>query len=313
MSVSVAVLDDYQRVAEGLAPWSSLGSGAVVTFFHEPARDHRELVARLRPFEVLVLMRERTRLDAALIEQLPNLRLIVSPGKTNAAIDYEAAKRAGVDIVGTETIPHATPELTWALILAFARNLVPQVNEVRAGGWQVGLGMELSGKTLGILGLGKVGARVARYGQAFGMRVLAWSENLTRETAAGYDVEWVERDELFRRADVLSIHMVLSARSRGLVADRELRLMKPSAFIVNTSRGPIVSERALIAALQEHRIAGAALDVFDQEPLPPEHPFRRLDNVLATPHIGYVGQANYRHIYGQCVESLRAWLCRRAG
>lgn len=311
MVVSVAVLDDYQRVAESLAPWSSLQPEAVVTFIHEPVRGKPDLIERLRPFHVLVLMRERTRLDAEAIAQLPNLRLIVSPGKRNAAIDSEAAKRAGIEIATTETIPHATPELTWALILALTRNLVPQVNAVRAGGWQVGLGAELFGKTLGILGLGKIGAQVAKFGQAFGMSVIAWSENLTRERAAASGVEKVDKDELFRVSDVLSIHMVLSPRSQGLVTGRELGLMKPSAFLVNTSRGAIVEEQSLVAALENRRIAGAALDVFEEEPLPSAHPFRRLENVLATPHIGYVAQDNYRLIYTQGVENIRAWLRRR--
>jgi phosphoglycerate dehydrogenase-like enzyme len=308
--VRIAVLDDYQQVAAAMADWPSLGDARVV-FFHDHVADPAPLAARLEPFDVVVLMRERTRFDAALIARLPNLKLIVSVGMWNAAIDLAAAAARGIVVSGTSGgEPSATPQLTWALILAATRGIAMEAAAVRAGGWQVGLGTDLVGKTLGLLGLGRIGQVVARYGQAFGMRAIAWSQNLTAETAAAAGATRVEKDALFREADVLTIHLKLSQRTTDLVGARELALMKPSAWLVNTSRGPIVAEAALIAALQERRIAGAALDVFDEEPLPPHHPFRTLPNVLATPHIGYVTEATYRAAYPQIVEDIRAW---RAG
>lgn len=305
----IAVLDDYQRVARSLADWASLEPAARVTFFHDHVGDPAQAAARLEPFDAVVLMRERTRFDAALIERLPNLKLIVSVGMWNAAIDLEAAKARDILVCGTATgDPNATPALTWALVLGLARNLLGEANAVRAGGWQTGLGMDLTGKTLALLGLGRIGQVVARYGQAFGMRVIAWSQNLAPERAAELGVTPVGKDELFGEADVLSIHVRLSDRTRDLVGRRELALMKPTALLVNTSRGPIVSEPALVEALREGRLAGAALDVFEPEPLPADHPFRFLPNVLATPHIGYVTEGTYRTAYRDAVEDIRAWL-----
>lgn len=305
----IAILDDYQGNAHALADWGVLHPRAQAVFFHDHVADPDQLAARLQPFDAVVLIRERNRFDAALIRQLPRLQLIVSVGMWNAAIDLAAAKAQGIIVSGTAGgAPQATPHLTWALLLALTRNLHLETASLRAGGWQVGLGTDIHGKTLGLLGLGHIGQQVARYGQVFGMRTLAWSENLTAERAAEHGVTRVDKEELFRQADVLSIHLKLSERTTGLVGDRELALMKPSAFLVNTSRGPIISEQALIAALERRQIAGAALDVYDQEPLPPAHPFRYLPNVLATPHIGYVSEDTYRIAYPQIVEAIQAWL-----
>jgi phosphoglycerate dehydrogenase-like enzyme len=307
-AIRIAVLDDYQDVARAMADWSSLGPDARVVFFRDHEADLDGLVSRLEPFDAVVLTRERTRCDAALLARLPNLKLIASIGMWNAAIDLAAAQARGIVVSGTTGgEPHATPALTWALIMALTRTIALEAAAVRAGGWQVGLGVDLAGKTLGLLGLGRIGQMVARYGHAFAMHTIAWSQNLMPEKAAEAGVERVEKDELFRRADVLTVHLKLSERTTDLVGARELALMKPSAYLVNTSRGPIVTEAALIAALQAKHIAGAALDVFDQEPLPPAHPFRFLPNVLATPHIGYVSENTYRNAFPQIVENIRAW------
>lgn len=309
-ALSIAVLDDYQGVAAGAADWSSLADARAV-FFRDHVADREQLVARLLPFDIVVAMRERTAFDAETIGCLPNLKMIATVGKWNAAIDMEAAKRRGVVVSGTEGGgPYGPAALTWALVLAITRHIVAEVNSVRAGGWQVGVGVDLEGKTLGLLGLGNLGSVIAGYGVAFGMRCIAWSQNLTAEKAQAVGVEAVSKDELFRRADVLSVHLKLSDRSRGLVGAREIALMKPSAYLVNTSRGPIVDEAALVTALQSRRIAGAALDVFDPEPLAQDHPFRSLPNVLATPHVGYVTENTYAMAYRQMVEDIAAW---RAG
>ncbi|WP_454827670.1 D-2-hydroxyacid dehydrogenase family protein [Paraburkholderia xenovorans] len=306
---SIAVLDDYQQTARSFADWASLAPRAQAVFFHDHVADPDSLAARLAPFDVVVLMRERTRLDAALLARLPRLKLIVTVGMWNAAIDLLAARERRIVVSGTSGgEAAATPALTWALILAITRNLHAEATSLRAGGWQVGLGVDVNGKTLGLLGLGRIGQAVARLGQAFGMRTIAWSQNLTAERAAEHAVERVDKDQLFRDADVLSVHLKLGERTCGIVGERELALMKPSAYLINTSRGPIVSEAALIAALQARRIAGAALDVFDEEPLAPHHPYRFLPNVLATPHIGYVTENTYRTAYPQIVEGIQAWL-----
>jgi phosphoglycerate dehydrogenase-like enzyme len=308
-AVNLAILDDYQHAAGSLADWASLQPQANVVFFHDHVADTDELAARLAPFECVALMRERTPFGADLLARLPRLKLLVTVGMWNASIDLEAAKARGVVVSGTTGgNPAATPALTWGLVLAVTRNIHAEAASVRAGGWQVGLGVDLNGKTLGVLGLGNIGQAVARFGTAFGMRTIAWSQNLTAEKAASHGVEYVGKDELFRQADVLTIHLKLGDRTRDLVGESELELMKPSAYLVNTSRGPIVTETALIDALRSQRIAGAALDVFDEEPLPPAHPFRFLPNVLATPHIGYVTQDTYRTAYPQIIEAVRAWL-----
>jgi phosphoglycerate dehydrogenase-like enzyme len=307
--VKIAVLDDYQNVGRSLADWASLAPRAQAVFFHDHVSDIDQLATRLADFEVVMLMRERTPMGADLIARLPKLKLIVTVGMWNASIDFEAAKARGILVCGTPGgDPNATPALTWGLVLALTRGIATQAASVRAGGWQVGLGTDIHGKTLGVLGLGKIGQAVAGFGKTFGMKVIAWSQNLTPERAAERGAERVEKDELFHRADVLCIHLKLGERTRGLVGARELSLMKPTAFLVNTSRGPIVDEQALIAALQARKIAGAALDVFDEEPLPQDHPFRYLPNVLATPHIGYVSEKTYRGAFPDAVEDIRAWL-----
>ncbi|MDO7925299.1 D-2-hydroxyacid dehydrogenase family protein [Pseudomonas sp. KFB-139] len=304
---TIAVLDDWQDVARDVVDWSVLAPIGEVSFLHDFPADTATMVQRLQGFEIICVMRERTLFDEALLSQLPRLKLLVTGGMRNAAIDIKAAKRLGIEVCGTESYKHAAPELTWALIMGITRNLVAEANSLREGKWQVGLGSDLHGKTLGILGLGSIGKWIARYGQAFGMNVIAWSQNLTAEAAAESGVTYVSKRELFKQADVLSVHLVLSDRSRGLVDAEALACMKPSAYIVNSSRGPIIDEAALIATLQQRRIAGAALDVFDIEPLPAEHPFRTLDNVLATPHIGYVTENNYRTFFSQMIEDIQAW------
>jgi len=248
----------------------------------------------------------------AIIERLPKLRLIASTATGNASIDREAAEEHGVQVVHTSYSPAPTIELTWALILASARHLVEESNSIRAGGWQTSIGSEVYGRVLGVVGLGNVGGQVARIGRAFGMKIIAWSQNLTAETAAAAGAEIVTKDELFRRADVVTIHLILSERTRGLVGAAELALMKPTARLVNSSRGPIVDEKALIEALRARSIAGAAIDVFDTEPLPENHPFRSLDNLLATPHIGFVAEDLYRTFYGDAAAAIGAWIEKQA-
>lgn len=307
MSVQIAVIDDWQNVASGVVDWSALASVGKVHFLHDYPADTATMVERLQAFDVICVMRERSSFDQALLQGLPKLKLLVTGGMRNAAIDIAAAKAQGILVCGTDSYKQAAPELTWALIMASTRNLLAEANSLRAGGWQVGLGGDLYGKTLGILGLGSIGQKVAQFGQAFGMRVIAWSENLTPERAAEAGVSWVSKRELFEQADILSVHLVLSERSRGLVDAQALGWMKPSARLVNTSRGPIVDEQALIEALSAGQLAGAALDVYSEEPLPADHPFRRLPNVLATPHVGYVSEQNYRQFYQQMIEDIQAW------
>ncbi len=303
----IAVLDDWQSVASDVVDWSVLNSIGEVTFLHEFPADTDSMAARLQSFDVICVMRERSTFDEALLSQLPHLKLLVTGGMRNAAIDVKAAGKLGIQVCGTDSYKHAAPELTWALIMGITRNLVDEANSLRSGQWQIGLGSDLHGKTLGILGLGSIGKWIARYGQAFGMKVIAWSENLTAEAAAESGVTYVSKQQLFEQSDVLSVHLVLSDRSRGLVDAQALSWMKSSAYLINTARGPIVDEAALIETLQQRRIAGAALDVFAIEPLPAEHPFRTLDNVLATPHIGYVTENNYRTFFSQMIEDIQAW------
>ncbi|WP_460384961.1 D-2-hydroxyacid dehydrogenase family protein [Pseudomonas amygdali] len=301
--LKIAVLDDWQNIASDVVDWSVLDSAGDISFLHDFPADTVTMVQRLQGFDIICLMRERTLFDEALLSQLPALKLLVTGGMRNAAIDIPAAKRHGIVVCGTESYKQAAPELTWALIMGITRNLVAEANSLRAGNWQVGLGSDLHGKTLGILGLGSIGKWIARYGQAFGMQVIAWSQNLTPEAAAESGVTYVSKQQLFEQA----VHLVLSDRSRGLVDAEALGWMKPSAYLINSSRGPIIDQAALIKALQQRHIAGAALDVFDIEPLPADHPFRMLDNVLATPHIGYVTENNYRTFYGQMIEDIQAW------
>lgn len=311
MAVQIAVIDDWQGVAQDVVDWAPLDSVGQVTFLHDYPADQDTLVSRLQGFDVICVMRERTRFDEALLRRLPNLKLLLTGGMRNAALDLKAAAALGIQVCGTDSYKHAAPELTWALIMALTRNLVPEANALRAGLWQQGLGGDLHGKTLAILGLGSIGTRVAQFGQVFGMRVIAWSENLTVERAAAAGVTYVDKQALFKQADILSIHLVLSDRTRGLVDAPALGWMKPGALLINTARGPIVDEAALIDALEHKRLAGAALDVFAEEPLPADHPFRTLDNVLATPHVGYVSRQNYQQFYGQMIEDLLAWAAGR--
>jgi phosphoglycerate dehydrogenase-like enzyme len=307
-TIRIAILDDYQRVAMRSADWSPLEGRADITVFHEHEANHDALVRQLAPFEAICVMRERTPFTAELIAALPRLRLIASTGRGNASIDLDAAAARGVDVVHTNYSSTPTIEFVWAAILGLARDIAGEAASVRAGGWQIGLGMELRGKTLGVLGLGRIGSKVARIGQAFGMDVIAWSQNLAEETASALGVRRVSKQELLARSDVLTIHTRLSERTRGLIGAADLAAMKPSARLINSSRGPIVDEAALVDALRHGRLAGAAIDVFEEEPLPVDHPFRRLPNVLATPHIGYVTEEMYRTFYGDTVQNLVNWL-----
>ena len=304
----IAVLDDYQNVALESADWSVLRDRADIAVFRNHLADPDAVIERLLPFDVVCAMRERTPLPRDIIERLPNLKLIVSTGPRNASIDVAAANDHGIAVVHTGYTADPTIELTWALVLASARHIVTESNSVRSGGWQHTVGADLRGKTLGVLGLGRIGSQVARVGSAFGMNLIAWSQNLTHETATAASATLVSKDQLFERADILTIHLVLSSRTRGLVGAAELERMKPTARLINTSRGPIVDEQALISVLTNKHIAGAAIDVFDIEPLPPSHPFRTLDNVLATPHIGYVSEGLYKTFYEDTVANIRQWL-----
>jgi phosphoglycerate dehydrogenase-like enzyme len=311
--IRIAILDDYQNVALKMADWSPLAGRAAITVFNDHLSNPHEVVERFLPFDVLCVMRERTPLPRSVLERLPRLKLIVSTGPRNAAIDVEVAAERGIVVAHTGYDARSTIEMTWALILASARQVALENAHLRAGGWQLTMGDSLHSKTLGVLGLGNIGSEVARIGLAFGMEVIAWSQNLTAEKAQTCGARLVSKEELFRNADILTIHLVLSQRTKGLVGAAELRVMKPSARLINTSRGPIVDEPALIEVLRERRIAGAALDVFDQEPLPPDHPFRSLPNLLATPHIGYVTRGLYEHFYRDTVQNIVQWLARSAG
>lgn len=303
----IAVLDDYQGVAASYANWRSLD--AEVVFFTDHLSAEDSLVARLTDFDVVVAMRERTAFPASLIRRLPRLRLIATAGMRNASIDMAAARQRDVVVSGTAGGSlGATAELTWGLILAVSRHIPLENQAVRDGGWQTTVGADLAGRTLGVLGLGRLGQRVARVGLAFDMNVIAWSANLTQETAAQHGVTRVDKEALFAESDVLSIHTVLSDRTRGLVGAGELALMKPTAILINTSRGPVVDEKALLKALHDGVIAGSGLDVYDQEPLPTEHPLRRAPRTVLTPHIGFVTAETYRAWYAELVEDVAAFL-----
>lgn len=306
--MKVAILDDYQDVALRLADWSAVRRRAEITVFNDHLADPAAVVDRLRPFDVVCVMRERTPLSRDILQQLPRLKLIASTGPRNAAIDMRVAAERGIVVTATGYESTPTIELSWALILASARHLAREAASVRDGGWQTRIGTNLRGKCLGVIGLGNIGKEVAQIALAFGMTVIAWSQNLTSEIASAAGATLVDKDALFRQADIVTIHLILSRRTSGLVGAAELALMKPTAWLVNTSRGPIVDEAALIEAVQARRIAGAALDVFGVEPLPADHPFRSLDNVVATPHIGYVTEELYRTFYGDAAASIAAWL-----
>jgi phosphoglycerate dehydrogenase-like enzyme len=306
--IGIAILDDYQRAALSLAEGSSLKPWASITVFHDHLADGDSVVARLKPFDVVCVMRERTPLTRAILERLPDLKLIASTAPRNASIDVDAANRQGIDVVHTRYTSTRNVELTWALILGNARHIVSGSRSLGRGDWQQSIGDDLSGRTLAILGLGNVGREVAKIGVAFGMKVIAWSENLTPERAVSVGAGLVSKDLLSKQADFLSIHVVLCQRTRGLVGATELSLMKSTARLINTSRGPIVTESDLIDALRARKIAGAAIDVFDQEPLPPNHPLRTMTNVLATPHIGYVSRGLYLTFYQNTVANIGRWI-----
>jgi phosphoglycerate dehydrogenase-like enzyme len=305
-----AILDDYQNVALKLGDWASLASEVEVKVFNDHIADRGKLIGALREFDIVVAMRERTPFDAALIEALPNLKLLVTTGPRNASIDVAACAAKGITVSGTGSIAGTTVELAWALILGLARNLPAEDADFKAGAkWQPRISLDLSGRRLGVIGFGRLGARVARVGAAFGMDVVAWTPNLTDERVKAEGAGRAgSLDELLTTSDFVTIHVVLNAGTRGMIGARELGLMKPTAFLVNTSRGPVVDERALIAALEGKRLAGAGLDVFDVEPLPADHPFRRLDNLIATPHIGYVTEGTYQVFFRNIVEDIAAWL-----
>jgi phosphoglycerate dehydrogenase-like enzyme len=307
-SVNVAVLDDYQGVALSIVDWSAVTDRANITVFRDHLADQDAVAKRLAPFDVVCILRERTPMPASLLERLPRLKLIASTGLANASIDSAAAAERGIKVAHTGYTSEPTIELTWALILASARHISAEVASVRDGGWQRALGDDLAGKTLGIIGLGRVGSGVAKVGLAFGMSAIAWSRNLTSSAAAAAGVRLVTKEELLRTADVVSIHVTLSPGTVGLIGAAELALMKPSARLVNTSRGPIVVEAALLDALANRRILGAAIDVYDVEPLPADHPYRRAENLLATPHIGYVTRGLYQRFYQDTVDNIRSWL-----
>jgi phosphoglycerate dehydrogenase-like enzyme len=310
----VAILDDYAGMALELADWSRVRSRSEITVFDRHLSE-TEAAEVLRPFDVLCTVRERMALPRTLIERLGNLKLITIVGKSLPNLDMAAASERGVLVAHSDfanprfaAVRDATPELAWGLMIATVRNLADEHRRMRDGGWQTSVGVTLSGKTLGLLGLGRTGKRVAEYAKVFGMEVIAWSQNLTEETAAAAGARRVEKAALFESSDVVSIHLVLSERTRGLVGDPELALMRPHAYLINTSRGPIVDEAALIAALQTGRIAGAGLDVFDVEPPPADHPLRRLPNVTLSPHLGYVTREMLAAFYSDSIEAVVAWL-----
>jgi phosphoglycerate dehydrogenase-like enzyme len=305
--IKIALLDDYQGVGPEMADWNSL-PGAEVSTFRAHLTDEDALVASLAGFDIIMAMRERTPFGPALFSRLPELKLLVTSGMRNAAIDLEAATEHDVLVCGTGGRFLGTAEHTWALILACLRRIPAEDHAVRQGHWQLGLGEELEGKTLGVIGLGRIGSRVAAVGLAFGARVIAWSQNLTPERADEAGAELVSKETLLRESDVVTIHLVLSDRTRGLVGPAELALMKSSAYIINTSRGPIVEEASLVEAIRNGGIAGAGLDVFDIEPLPLDHPLRDAPNTVVTPHTGYVTRETYQIFYEEALEDIQAFL-----
>ena len=304
----IALLDDYQEVALHMADWRSLPPDTDLQVFRDHLFDEDALVQRLIDFDIIMAMRERTPFTRSLLERLPNLKLLITSGMRNASIDVQAAQDCGTLVCGTGGLPYPTAELTWGLILAIMRRIPREDQAIRTGHWQVTTGLGLQGKTLGIMGLGRLGSQVAAVGNAFKMNIIAWSQNLTAERAQAGGATLVSKDDLLSRCDILTIHLVLSDRTRGLIGAHELRQMQPTAYLINTSRGPIVDEPALIQALEQGIIAGAALDVFDVEPLPLEHPLRRLDNTVLTPHLGYVTDETYRVFYGEALENIQAFL-----
>jgi phosphoglycerate dehydrogenase-like enzyme len=305
--VKVAVLDDYQDVARTMGPWERLGDRVELTVFTDHLAPD-EVAGALEPFDAVVAMRERTPFPPSLLARLPNLRLLITTGLRNAAIDVGAATERGVVVSGTNATGSSTAELTWALLLAVTRHVCEEDRAVREGRWQHTIGPELAGRTLGLVGLGRIGTRMAAIARAFELRVIAWSPNLTAERAAEAGAEGVSRERLFAEADFVSVHLVLGDTTRGLIGPDDLARMKPTAYLVNTSRGPIVQEAALIEAVRDGAIAGAALDVYDVEPLPPDHPLRSLPNTVLTPHVGYVATGVYEQWWREVVEDVEAFL-----
>ena len=308
IKLKVAILDDFQRVATSYADWSVITDRVEITIFDQHEADETRLIQRLFPFEIICVMRERTPLSRKILSQLPKCKLIVSTGARNASIDLSAAEEFGITVKNTGYLASGAPELTWGLLLAIARHIPQESLNLRSGNWQTTIGTDLKGKTIGIIGLGRIGSRIAKYAQAFEMRILAWSPNLTREKAIEAGALSVAKDELFKESDFITVHMVLSERSKELIKMHELKLMKPTAYLINTSRGPLIRESDLIEILCERKIGGAALDVYDTEPLNPDHPFRKLENVLATPHIGFVTEETYRLFYQDTVRAIESWL-----
>ncbi|MFZ3352060.1 MAG: D-2-hydroxyacid dehydrogenase family protein [Xanthobacteraceae bacterium] len=309
MAVRCAILDDYQNVAVKSADWSKVKGDVEIKAFNEHLGAGQSVTAALKDYAIVVAMRERTAFPRAVIEALPNLKLLITTGMRNASIDTEAAKARGVTVCGTGSFGSPTSGIAIGLMLELTRHIGYENARLHAGAtWQSTIGPDLEGMTLGILGLGKLGARTAAIAKAFGMKVIAWSQNLTAERCQEVGVGHVGRDGLFRQSDFITIHNVLSARSRGMIGAKEFGLMKPSAFLINTSRGPIVDEAAMLAALRDKKIAGAGLDVFDTEPLPLDHPLRKMDNVVLTPHLGYVSEQNYKHYFAGVVEDIRGFL-----
>jgi phosphoglycerate dehydrogenase-like enzyme len=309
MAARCAILDDYQNVALKIGDWSKLKGDVDFKVFNAHLGGPDKVIAALQDFAIVVAMRERTGFPKQVIEALPNLKLLITTGARNASIDVETAKARGVTVCGTGSFGSPTSGIAIGLMLELTRHIGYENARLHAGApWQTTIGPDLEGMTLGVLGLGKLGTRTANIAKAFGMKVIAWSQNLTPEKCAEAGVGYVSKEDLFRKADFITIHVVLSPRSRGLVGAKELGLMKPSAFIINTSRGPIIDEAAMLTALREKRIAGAGLDVFDIEPLPVDHPLRKMDNVVITPHLGYVSEQNYRHYFAGVVEDIRGFL-----
>lgn len=307
--VPVVVLDDYQDVASRFGPWDRLGDRIDLTVLTEHISDPDRLVTALAAAPVVVAMRERTPFPRSILERLPELKLLVTTGRANAAIDLDAAAALGITVSGTGIPAHPTSELTWGLILAVTRNIAAEDANMRTGGWQKTIGPELVGRTLGVIGLGRQGSRVAAIGKAFEMNVLAWSQNLDHEAARAQGVEPVPtKEELLERADVVTLHLRLSDRTRGIIGAAELARMKPTSYLINTSRGPLVDEAALLDALEGGLIAGAGLDVYDVEPLPAEHPLRRAPNTVLTPHLGYVSEGTYEVFFTDIVEDIEAFL-----
>src|SRR5262245_39921290 len=310
MPYRFAILDDYQNITLKMADWSPIAKDVDITVFNEPLGGQDKVIRALADFDIICGMRERTPFPRAVIEGLPKLKLLMTTGARNASFDLEAAKERNIVVCGTPSVGNPTAGIAIGLMLELARRIGFENTRMKAGErWQTTVGLDLEGLTLGVIGLGKLGIRVSNIAKAFGMKVIAWSQNLTAEKCREAGVEFAgSKEDLLKAADFVTIHVVLSPRSRGLIGAKELGLMKPSAYIVNTSRGPIIDEAALLAALKDGRIAGAGLDVFDVEPLPTDHPLRRLDNVVLTPHLGYVSVQNYRAYFAGVVEDIRAWI-----